>query len=129
MIHATALTPAPHIQVKDLDKTIASNIRALSRLIANVEPLIAPAPAPKAIFFDDIWQPKFSGTYAVSKAAARALVTCWQTETENTGPEVHLVQPNPMPTATRARFYPGEDRAPLAEPQAEAARLLGPILE
>jgi hypothetical protein len=29
-----------------------------------------------------------------------------------------------MPTATRARFYPGEDRSRLADPHAEAARIL-----
>jgi len=32
-----------------------------------------------------------------------------------------------MPTAVRARFYPGEDRAKLADPRDEAARLL-PVL-
>jgi hypothetical protein len=41
--------------------------------------------------------------------------------------KVHLVAPRPMPTAVRARFYPGEDRSPLAHPQDEAARLL-PVL-
>jgi hypothetical protein len=29
-----------------------------------------------------------------------------------------------MPTATRARFFPGEDRAPLSSPQDEARRIL-----
>jgi hypothetical protein len=33
-----------------------------------------------------------------------------------------------MPTATRARFFPGEDRSPLADPHAEAARLLAEAL-
>ena len=35
--------------------------------------------------------------------------------------------PRPMPTATRARFHPGEDRAPLAAPADEAARLLSEL--
>jgi NAD(P)-dependent dehydrogenase (short-subunit alcohol dehydrogenase family) len=73
-IHVTALTPAPHIQVKDLDRVLATNIRMLARLIANVEPLIAPAEAPQAVFFDDAWDEKFAGAYAMSKAAQRALV-------------------------------------------------------
>jgi hypothetical protein len=30
----------------------------------------------------------------------------------------------PLPTATRARFFPGEDRSKLADPRAEAARLV-----
>jgi hypothetical protein len=29
-----------------------------------------------------------------------------------------------MPTATRARFFPGEDRSPLNDIRVEAARLL-----
>ncbi|MFT5631692.1 MAG: hypothetical protein ACI9HB_002873, partial [Gammaproteobacteria bacterium] len=37
------------------------------------------------------------------------------------------VTPNPMPTATRARFYPGEDRSPLASPTDEATRLLSSL--
>jgi hypothetical protein len=37
-------------------------------------------------------------------------------------------EPRPMATATRARFHPGEDRAALATPTREAARLLPMIL-
>jgi hypothetical protein len=33
-----------------------------------------------------------------------------------------------MPTALRARFYPGEDRARLADPAQEAARILAAVL-
>lgn len=127
-IHVTPLTPAPHVQVKDLDKVMALNIRGVSRLIANIEPLIAPSDAPTAIFFDDVWDEKYAGPYAMSKASQRALVQCWQAETAKGPLAVHLLQPKPMPTAVRARFYPGEDRTPLADPAQEAARLLSPIL-
>jgi NAD(P)-dependent dehydrogenase (short-subunit alcohol dehydrogenase family) len=126
-IHVTPLTPAPQIQVKDLDRNIATNIRMLARLIANVEPLIALAKAPQAVFFDDVWDEKFAGAYAMSKAAQRALVRSWAAETAKHGPKVHLLQPRPMPTATRARFYPGEDKTVLANPREEAARLLAPL--
>ena len=127
-VHVTALTPAPHVQAKDLDKVIAMNIRGFSRLVAAVEPLILPSDAPTAVFFDDTWDEKFSGPYAMSKAAKRALIQCWQAETAKAPLAVHLLRPNPMPTAVRARVYPGEDRARLADPAAEAARLLGPVL-
>lgn len=126
-IHVSALTPAPHITAKDLDKSIATNIRAFSRLIANVEPLIAPSDAPNAVFFDDTWEPKFAGPYAMSKAAQRALATSWQQESAKHGASVHLLRPAPMATAVRARFYPGEDASKLASPRDEAARLLAPI--
>ncbi len=127
--HASALTPAPHITAKDLDKTIATNIRALARLIALVEPLITPAPAPKAVFFDSDWDAKFAGPYAISKAAPRALIECWQAETERAALAVHLLHPKPMPTAIRARFYPGENKEALAKPKDEAARLLPRVFE
>lgn len=126
-IHVTALTPTQQIQARDLDRNIATNIRMLARLIAMVEPLIAPSDAPHAVFFDDTWDEKFAGAYGMSKAAARALVQSWQAESARHGPAVHLLEPRPMPTATRARFYPGEDRSALADPQEEAARLLGPL--
>jgi hypothetical protein len=41
---------------------------------------------------------------------------------------VRVLSPRPMPTGTRARFYPGEDRAKLADIRDEAARLLPGIL-
>jgi hypothetical protein len=37
---------------------------------------------------------------------------------------VLIETPAPMPTATRARFFPGEDRTPLTHPRDEAARIL-----
>lgn len=127
-IHVSALTPTQQIQPKDLDRNIATNIRMTARLIAMVDPLIAPSDAPQAVFFDDTWDAKFAGAYAMSKAAQRALVESWQAESAKHGPRVHLLRPRPMPTATRARFYPGEDRSVLASPRDEAARLLAPIL-
>ena len=126
-VHVSALTPAPHLAAKDLDKLIATNIRAFARLIALVDPLIAPAPRPQALFFDDHWDTKFAGPYGMCKAAQRALVQSWQAETVKFPLRVHLVTPRPMPTAVRARFYPGEDRSALTHPQDEAARLL-PVL-
>ena len=127
-IHVTALTPAPHLAAKDLDKLIATNIRAFARLMAFVDPLIAPAPKPQALFFDDQWDAKFAGPYGMFKAAQRAMIQSWQAETAKFPLKVHLVQPRPMPTAVRARFYPGEDRSVLFHPQDEAARLL-PVLQ
>lgn len=128
-IHVSALTPAPHITAKDLDKVIATNIRALSRLVAFVEPLIAPSPKPQAVFFDDDWDEKYAGAYGLSKAAQRALIGSWQAETAKFPLSVHMLRPAPMPTAVRARFYPGENKDKLAHPRDEAARLLPVLLD
>jgi len=127
-VHVSALTPAPHLQAKDLDKLIATNIRALARLVAFVDPLIAPSATPQAVFFDDDWDDKFAGPYGMCKAAQRALIRSWQAETVKFPLRVHLLQPRPMPTAVRARFYPGEDRSALHPPGEEAARLLPCLL-
>ena len=56
-----------------------------------------------------------------------ALAQSWQTETAKTGPKVHIVTPDPMLTATRARFFPGEDRKPLAAPETQAKRILSEL--
>ena len=126
-IHAGPLAPAAHLADKDLDRSIAVNLRATARLIAYVAPLLGQRG--RAVFFDD---PRggepFFGHYGTTKAAQIALARSWQAETRRIGPQVLILAPAPMPTATRARFYPGEDRAPLAAPMDEARRLLPAIL-
>ena len=126
-IHAAPLTPASHIDTKDFAKSTDINITATSRLIAYVAPLLGANG--KAVFFDD---PRggepFFGSYGTTKAAQIALARSWAAETAKTGPRVDILAPRPMPTATRARFFPGEDRAPLHDIHAEAARLLPEIL-
>jgi NAD(P)-dependent dehydrogenase (short-subunit alcohol dehydrogenase family) len=126
-IHAGPLAPAPHLADKDFDRSLAVNIRATARLIAYVAPLLGETG--RAVFFDD---PRggepFFGHYGTTKAGQMALVRSWQAETRRIGPRVLVLQPAPMPTATRARFHPGEDRSRLVEPMAEARRLLPDIL-
>ena len=125
-VHAAPLTPAGHLDVKDWERSVAVNVTATGRLIPFVAPLLGDAG--RALFFDDPHAgEKFFGAYGATKAAQIALARSWQAETRRTGPRVHILAPRPMPTATRARFFPGEDRAPLVQPVEEAARLLGEI--
>ena len=122
--HAAPLQPAEHIETKEIDRTIAVNIRAFHRLIRVVDPLLRPAEAPLALIAaDDVTGVKFHGTYAASKAAQSALTRAWAAETKGRI-AVTEVQPPPMPTALRARFYPGEDRAGLTSIDDAAARLV-----
>jgi len=129
-VHAPPLAPAPHADAKDLEKSIETNVTATGRVIRMVAPLLQVADKGIAVFCDDprAGQP-FFGAYGASKSAQAALVASWQAETKRNGPRVHLFQPKPMPTAVRARFFPGEDRKKLAEPTLEAARLLEEIRE
>jgi NAD(P)-dependent dehydrogenase (short-subunit alcohol dehydrogenase family) len=126
-IHAAPLAPAGHVGPKDLTKSISVNIEATARLIAYVSPLLGTDG--RAVFFDDArGGQQFFGAYGATKAAQIALARSWQAEAVNTGPKVDVLTPEPMPTATRARFFPGEDRAALTDPDTEAARLLPIIL-
>lgn len=126
-IHAGPLAPASRLADKDFDTSVAVNIRATQRLIGYVAPLLGAQG--KAVFLDDPrGGDKFFGHYGTTKAAQIALARSWAAETVRTGPQVLILTPAPMPTATRARFYPGEDRSRLADPGAQAARLLQAIL-
>lgn len=126
-IHAAPLTPASHINPKDFAKSNDINVIATSQLISYVAPLLGAQG--KAVFFDDPrGGERYFGSYGTSKAAQIALARSWAAETAKTGPRVQIITPNPMPTATRARFFPGEDRGPLADIHDEAARLLPEIL-
>jgi len=122
-VHAAPLSPAAHLVARDLERSIATNVTATATLIGFVAPLLGETGA--AVFLDDPrGGEKFFGAYGATKAAQIALARSWQAETARTGPCVHVLTPAPMPTATRARFFPGEERAGLARPRDEAARLL-----
>lgn len=126
-VHAAPLSPASHVNAKDFSKSTEVNLTATSRLITYVAPLLGATG--KAVFFDDPQGgEQYFGSYGATKGAQIALAQSWAAETVKTGPKVKILQPKPMATATRARFYPGEDRAPLAHPSDEAARLLPAIL-
>jgi NAD(P)-dependent dehydrogenase (short-subunit alcohol dehydrogenase family) len=100
------------------------NVTGTKLLIAMVAPLLGASGT--AVFFDDPRAgEKFFGAYGATKAAQIGLARSWAAETVRTGPGVRILTPEPMPTATRARFFPGEDRTRLAAPGAEARRLLG----
>lgn len=125
-VHAAPLSPANTVDARDWDKSVACNVTATGQLIPYVAPLLGEAGT--ALFFDDPRAgQKFFGAYGATKAAQVALAQSWAAEAQKTGPRVHVLTPAPMATATRARFFPGEDRTPLAHPRDEAARLLASL--
>ena len=127
-VHAAPLSPAHFIDTKDWDKSIATNVRATGVLIPMVAPLLLAQAGATAMFLDDPHGGDMNyGAYGATKAAQIALAKSWQAETARIGPRVLIEAPAPMPTATRARFHPGEDRARLSDPRAEAARLVSLI--
>ncbi len=132
---ATALGPAGNAAVKELDRALAVNIRATDRLIRVLDPLLRQGADARAVLVGDDPRPPgparegasrvpaFHGIYAASKAAQSALFAAWGAEAAGRITVAEVVPP-PMPTALRARFYPGEGRAGLAAPQAVAEALL-----
>lgn len=126
-VHAAPLTPTHMIGDKDFAKSVAGNVTATATLIAYVAPLLGQTG--RAVFFDDPRAgEKFFGSYGASKAAQIALARSWQAETVKTGPEVEILTPPPMPTATRARFFPGENREGLTDIHAAAAGMLDRVI-
>lgn len=123
-IHAAPLAPAGSLDAKDWDKSIATNVRATGILIPMIEPLLR-AHKGTALFLDDPRAgQKFFGAYGASKSAQIALARSWQAEAIKIGPRVLIETACPMPTAIRARFFPGEDRSPLSSTTDEATRLI-----
>ena len=126
-VHVAPLAPMGSLDQKDWDKSIATNTRATGMLIPMVEPLLR-AGQGTALFLDDPRAgQKFFGAYGATKAAQIALARSWQAETAKIGPRVLIETPAPMPTATRARFFPGEDRSALTDIRQEAARLIAAL--
>jgi|TARA_B100001142_G_C14326699_1_gene652576 NADP-dependent 3-hydroxy acid dehydrogenase YdfG len=122
-IHAAPLGPVITMDLKDWEKSVTNNVTALAKLIPLVSPLLEEDS--KAIFFEDnTTMKKFSSVYGATKAAQIHIVKTWQDECKSIGPQIHVFQPNPMPTAIRARFYPGEDRQKLQSVDLEAKRLV-----
>ena len=125
-IHAAPLAPANCIDARDWEKSIKLNVTSTGMLIPNIAPLLQSSGT--AVFFDDpCGGKKFFGSYGSTKLAQIALARSWQAETAKTGPIVKILTPAPMPTATRARFYPGEDRSALSSCDSEAAQIIATL--
>ena len=127
-VHAAPLAPAHQMDRKDWGRSVDVNVTAVATLIELCAPLLLASEHGTALFFHDPrGGEKFFGAYGSTKAAQIALARSWRADTVHIGPRVVIAEPKPMPTATRARFFPGEDRSPLADPHAEAARILASL--
>ena len=127
-IAAAPLSPAAHVPAGDWDKVVAVNIRATQRLIAMIEPLLQAREGTAVLPVEpDVPGRKFMAAHGAAKAAQEAIWNSWARETARAAHDVIIFAPRPMPTALRARFYPGEDRAALTHPKEEAARLLASL--
>lgn len=129
------LTPVSHLKPDVLADTMAVNFLAAHRLIRTLDPLLRLSPSGRVVALTceaARARTAYWGTYAASKAALEALVTCWADETERTRMRINLVDPGPMATRLRRRAFPGEtaDAQPAPELRAPAiVELLRPTSE
>ncbi len=114
------LTPAPHIMPNDWAEVIAVNLSAAWRLIRGCGPLLAVAPAGRAVFLTSgiVRRPMaYWGAYGATKAGMEHLALAWAEETRTSNLRVNLFSPGVVATKLRATAMPGEDAATLARPE------------
>lgn len=123
--HAAPLAPAAQIGKSDFTQSLEINLAGTQRLIVMLAPLLQATPRGRFVHVCDARAgEKFFGAYGATKAGADALAASWSAETARIGPRVLLFRPRPMPTALRARFFPGEDTSALTPCADEAERLI-----
>ena len=113
------LTPAAHILPKDWAEVVAVNLAAAWHLIRSCGPLLAIAPAGRAVFVTDAVASRpraFWGAYGATKAGMEHLALSWAEETRRSNLRVNLFDPGVVATRLRAEAMPGEDRAALPQP-------------
>jgi NAD(P)-dependent dehydrogenase (short-subunit alcohol dehydrogenase family) len=124
------LSPLPHISADAWQSVFDINVHANWRLIRTLDPLLKLSDAGRALFVTSDaarGETAYWGPFAASKAALEALAKTYAQEVVNTAVRVNLLDPGPMRTGLRAKAFPGEDKAHLAEPDAVAAFAL-PLL-
>jgi len=126
-VHAPPLAPAAHSDLKDLEKSVATNVTGTATLIPLIDPLLRMGEGTALFFEDDRAGQPYFGFYGATKAAQIAIAKSYAVETQKIGPKVRFAKPQPMATAVRARFFPSEDRGPLIDCRLEAARILAEL--
>ena len=120
------LTPASHILPNDWAEVVAVNLAASWRLIRGCGPLLAVAPAGRAVFLTDEMATRpvaYWGAYGATKAGMQHLALCWAAETRTSNLRVNLFNPGIVGTRLRAEAMPGEVRERLARPEDVAGEI------
>jgi NAD(P)-dependent dehydrogenase (short-subunit alcohol dehydrogenase family) len=118
------VTPLGHIETKDWNELINTNITANWRLIRTLDPILKLSKAGRAIFVTSGAVGKnraYLGGYTMSKAAVEAIALTYAAECEITSVKVNVLDPGPVRTTMRAKLYPGEDASTLTIPEEVAA--------
>jgi NAD(P)-dependent dehydrogenase (short-subunit alcohol dehydrogenase family) len=109
-----------HIDAKDWDRIIATNLTANWRLARTLDPLLRNAPAGRAIFVTcgvTTSVHPYWGAYAASKAGLENFARNYAGEVTKTMLRVNLVDPGVVRTRLRAAAFPTEDSTKLRAPE------------
>lgn len=124
------LSPAGHIDLEALRRSVETCFIATARLIACTEQLLRKADSGVAMFFDDRTAGnRFFGAHGGAKAAQIALAKSWQSESSKLGPRVLILEPEPMSTRSRATFHPGESKEQTTPPDVVAEKLMAGVFD
>ncbi|SMC50599.1 Short-chain dehydrogenase [Fulvimarina manganoxydans] len=121
------LSPIGHIDPKLFEKTMATNVTSVWRLIRSLDPLLRRSDAGRAILMSSgaaHSAKAYWGLYAATKAAVEALGKSWANETQKLPLRVNSVNPGATATKMRAEAMPGEDPETLPTPREVAEAML-----
>ena len=114
------LSPVGHIDARDWDRIISTNLTANFRLTRTLDPLLRRSPAGRAIFVTCAMgsgATPYWGAYAASKAGLENFARTYAGEVTKTTMRVNLIDPGPTRTRLRAAAFPTEDATTLRSPE------------
>lgn len=114
------LTPAHHLEFKELERAMRLNFTANTRLIRSLDPLLRASPAGRAVFLSGdiaVHPLAYYGAFAASKAALEAFVKAYAAELEQTHMRANIVRLPPVDTALLKAAFPGGYPGKMLSPQ------------
>ncbi len=114
----SGLTPMQQYEATRWLKEMQVNVNSPVFLTRALLPLLIKARGAVVFTLDDmqLTQKAYWGSYGAGKAALRQCAAMLDQELENQGVAVRCLTPPPMPTALRARVWPGESAEDLTPP-------------
>ncbi|MDB4831237.1 SDR family NAD(P)-dependent oxidoreductase [Hyphomicrobiales bacterium] len=115
-----SLTPINHIDQKEWNKVISTNVTANITLLKSFDSLLKMSKSAQVLFLTsnivELKKP-FWGIYAASKAALEQIAFSYAAEVQQTNISVNLIDPGTIATSLRAKAMPGEDKNLLTQPE------------
>ena len=125
------ITPLGHIEPKEWNSVIATNLTANWRLLRAFDPWLRASAAADVVAITSSVGAKpraYWGSYAVSKAALESLISIYGLETAAISAiRTHIIDPGATRTQMRESAFPGEDPATVKPPEDVAAKVVAAL--